>query len=460
MYIITIIAIALYLPFFNGIHAATSSSKSAKPSLDPHTGTMELTLRNYQRFETPLNPYASPNRLELRSKGKGRIKGNIDYQYHLKLLYDPNNSHFFQSLSELNIGSSHENGTWTLGRKILHWNPIETFWGLGELNGVDGISPVNPEHEGLIGFHMKRPMGTFTAELFASYIYLPVMNPGYSLTDDKIILGKNEWGIFPPTSANIEQGQAPLRYSIDYPGTKEVFDIITNGSIGLSLSHPYKIDSVTGNLRLYAIYKPENRLRTIARSTYRLDSSSNHFHSLLTYGVRHHTLFGLGASQKIGSITWDFHLSHNHSEGLSTPPSPDSDFFELHGYYYDTTTTTNSLSYQNGPWQMGLHHLSIHQPDMYRLPLNVLSKKSLWHEALGLSLEYRNRYAWNGLLDVKYDTQLSNTVIKSRLSYTFTSDLSLGTQLEIIQCPRPGATNYWSKLRTNDTLQTYLSYRF
>ena len=419
-----------------------------------------LTFRNYRHLESSLHPHISPNILEGRSSGRGTWFSNIDYKYNVKLQFVPNNSHVFYSLSEFHITKHHRQTTWSLGRKILPWNPTEARWGLGQLNGWDGISPMNPEEEGLFGFHLKHRAGGWIGEFFASYITLPGINPSY-YTQEGRIFSRNEWGTIPPADVTIQDGKAPIHYTIKTPDTKEmVEDILVNGTLGLSLAHRYKAGPIAGIIRTYAIYKPENSLRSFAKSFYNLKSDIGHVRSAIIPFINHHTLLGLGASHKIGSsFTWNIHATHNRPEIGTKKHTPEPIFFELHENYFDSTTITNSLFYEYGHWLLGLHHLNIHQPELYRQGI-TLGKIPPWHKVLSFSLKYRNKSSWVGLFDIKHDTHVGNTIIKSQLSYHFSNGLALGTRGEIIQAPQTKDINYWSRFRTNDTVQMFLSYQF
>ena len=421
--------------------------------------TTTLTFKNLQRFASPLHPHAASNLLELGTEGKGTFRFNLEYQYDANAQFIANNSHFFQSIPTFHVGQSRQQTSWFFGKKILTWNPTESGWGLARLNNLDGISPVNPNKEGLIGLHLKHRLKNWVGELFASYIYLPIMNPGH-YTEKRELLSKNEWGSIPPPSMRLKDGEAPIRYTIHSPDTKEVVDIMLNGSLGLSLLHNYTIGSVRGEIRAYGIHKPDNRLRIVAQNYFQLDSQVGHVNSTLKPFVSYHNLFGAGASHQIGPFTWHVHINSNRPRLKIPKPASNSNFFELHGYDYDSTMLANSLLFEHRSWRAGIHHLNIHQPDLYRLPINILSKIPPWHKALGVSLEYRNQRSWSGLIDIRHDTRMKNTVAKSELSYRFDMGLSAGIIAELIQCPEPKKINYWSKLRTNDTLQTYLSYQF
>ena len=437
----------------------TKASPPKKPSVRHHINA-SLYVRNIQRFEKALHHHTSPNILEARIQGKGRLRWNIDYQYNLRGLLVPDNLHFFQSVSELHIGKTYEQTSWFLGRRILPWNPTEAYWGLARLNGRDGVSPIEPVQEGLIGFHLKHRTKNFIAELFASYLFLPRLNPGQYVEEGRF-RSKNEWGAIPPKIMHLKDGKSPIHYTINYPDTGEIVNnIILNGSLGLSLRQLYKVGSMDGSLRAYGIYKPENTTRTVAHNFYKLNSDIGHVSATLNPFINHHALLGIGTSHKMGSFTWNLHLSHNRPRFHTNKQPKDAKFFELHENYFNSTTLSNSLYYQYHSWRAGLHHLSIQQSELYRQRVTALSQIPLWHKAVGFSLEYNRRHSWKGLFDVKYDTMMSNTIIKSEVSYGFANGLSLGARGEIVQSPRQKKINYWSKLRTNDTLQTYLSYRF
>ena len=455
--------LATTLMLFCPFSAALPQQSSTTLSLDQGTPIQnaKLTIRHYQRLAQPIHKNIYSSTVEAHFSDAGNFSFNLDYGYDLSAKFLTSRSSFAYSIASLYLGQSYSRTRWRLGRKVLSWNPIESYWGHSQLNGQEGFSPIATKQEGLIGFHAEHTVGGFTGEIFASYLFLPKINPEHYVEDNRI-QSSNEWGSVPPEQVRIGDGIIPIRYSIHRPITEEVInDIVLNPSLGISLHQRYKLGTVQGSLRTYGLYKPENSLRFLARNIYRTDTKKNYIDSTIVPFVHYHTLWGVALSHQVGGFTWDIHASRN------SPLSPDgyqSDtgqgFFELHEAYYNNDSIASSFSYRDGSWNLGVHYLHAPQVALYKKSAAFLSSVPHWHKSWGLSLQYRNN-TWNGLLDVKYDTFLYNTVLKSELSYRFPFGLSLGTRAEIIQSPQERKPyNYWSNYRTNDSFQTYLSYNF
>ena len=425
----------------------------------------QLTLRHHNRLAPSLHHTTTPYSLEALLSGQGNVLSNLSYKYDLRAQYVPKNSDFFYSLAELHLTKSYKKTTWSLGRKILPWNRSEAYWGTTEINGHDGITATNPKQEGLIGFHLEQKMGALTGELFASYLFIPRLNPG-NYTQGGRFFSRNEWGAAPPHTMRIKDGIAPIRYSIERPDTKETFnDFILNGSLGFSLSHQYRTGSVSGALRAYGIYKPENELRFLAKSFYKQEEYSiGYTDTSISAFVPHHTLLGTEIFHQYGSLSWNIHLSHNRPYPQKHEPLPSqSNFFILYDEnYYKTTSFFSSLGYRYNPWHIGLHYLNIRQDEVYNQQrrMTALSKVPVWHKAFGFSVTYQGESSWYGFFDLKYDYHFDNTIMRGEVAYRFPRRWSVGTKVEVIQSPHQQKINYWKKYRTNDTIQTYLTYLF
>ena len=438
----------------------TSWLESSLPKITPPEDS-KLLIRHYQRLASPLHQNSSNYTIEGRFANAGKLAFNLDYAHDLRGRWSATNSNFAYSIGSLYLGQSRPRVKWSFGRKVLPWNPTEAYWGMSQLNGQEGFTPLDPKQEGLIGFHAEQHEGNLKGEIFASYLFLPRLNPSYSVDDQYLLRSTTEWGGLPPQSMRLNDGIAPIRYTMNRPSTEEIFrDIIINPSFGISLSQSYQIGDVRMALRTYGIYKPENSLRFVSRNFYRTDTQDNYVDSTLSPFVHYHTLWGVALSQQLDNFTWDIHAARNRTQTSDDYESGISrNFFELHEIYYPSVNMTSSLSYRDGPWSVGLHYYYSSQSDFYRKSTTSLSKIPLWHRTWGFAARYSNQ-TWKGLFDIKYDTIMYNTILKSELSYRFPLGLSLGMRAEFIQSPITSLYNFWRIYRTNDSLQTYLSYNF
>src|SRR5690606_2153871 len=102
------------------------------------------------------------------------------------------------SLSEAFVTTGDGTNTYTVGRKVLNWNPTEVFWGLNHLNARRSFTLLDLEREGIIGFHWDRKMGDLELNFVLSYLYIPQLNPGLEVKNGAIT-SKSEWVRRPPS---------------------------------------------------------------------------------------------------------------------------------------------------------------------------------------------------------------------------------------------------------------------
>ena len=100
------------------------------------------------------------------------------------------------SLQEFYINKNWENSQLWFGRRLLDWNENETFWMLGQVNGVSNINLLEPDREELFGINYSHEIGKFKVEGFLSYFYVPNLNPALDVVNGRVI-NYGTWGRTP-----------------------------------------------------------------------------------------------------------------------------------------------------------------------------------------------------------------------------------------------------------------------
>lgn len=177
-----------------------------------------------------------------------------------------------------------------IGRKHLRWASIDDQWNLGLLNPRFRNDEIQPMQSGLVGSWLRYGDERFSAEFFASGLYIPERGASIS-TDNGNLRSDSPWFVEPPRELVFLDQSTPLKY---YPQIPPASKIVQQPSLGLATS---ALLWHGASLKVFAIDKPLNQL-ALSYSAY-LDLSNLSATVELYPRVLRHTLVGAELSQTI-----------------------------------------------------------------------------------------------------------------------------------------------------------------
>ncbi len=350
-----------------------------------------------------------------------------------------------------------------VGRKLVDWNPADQTWELGNINGMQGYNLTGDKQEGLFGLHANRRINkNWNIKLFGSAFYAPSLNPAYEIKDGKIS-SNTPWQAAPPTKMRMKGVDTPIYYEV---GEYNVSDIVLQESLGGNLSYNWR----GGEVSVYGMYKPENKLRINAEG--KLRKGADEVHVVATPQVNHHFVYGMGVKQKVNrrvKVSGGFEVIDPNSDlksdlglGIVNPTliknnkrDFDSDYIKVEPSYQKQTYVHMGAQYDTPICKMGLNYLynfSEQSGDA------VFGDAVKWHNAVGVTVDYDFNDNLSMLFDFKYDIEMGDNIIKKELSYRFLNQMSIAVGLELLKAPRDDS--YWSVYRENDTVYSNFGYSF
>lgn len=437
----------------------------------PLQAEVELMVEKFQRLNNPGVTTRSEDRLTLDIEKEGDFllidgaEAKFDASFRLYL----DDQEINYSLGEAYISGTDGTNTWTVGRKVLNWNPTEVFWGLNHLNARRSFTLLDEEREGIVGFHWDRKMGDLELNFILSYAYVPQLNPGLKVENGSVV-SKSEWVRKPPTRTVINEKEVPIFYNLNEPS---VSDVVLNKTLGANLAWNWGDKNYSGRFNSYALYKPENNLRINAEAYYDLDLKQvmvnadpivNH-HAILGMGVQQHLPVALPGKTMIATnfevidpnarLGKDFDvldpvkLKQQNREF-------DSQFFSINPNYKRESHATVSLLHKNYLFDVGLNYFrllteSSSGDDFY-------SDTSRFENAIGLWLQARPSEQLTWLVDLKHDLARQDVVLRTNVAYRFNQNILAGVGVETLRAAN--SDSFWSSYRANDSVYFSFGYMF
>jgi len=448
-----------------GLIAGVSNFKTAAKPLTHVNDTGEIGSVHYHRFSRLNNPVT-------KSRDQDWLGLSIDSDWQLarfKQLKLDTDIRFYLDSQDLNY--SLQEGYWkfedsknrlVIGRQILDWNPGEGYWTQNGLNARQGFTLLDQEQEGLLGLSFSHQMGDFGAEIYFSYLHIPQVNPGISIDDGKVE-SRSEWVKLPPTRTTFKGVELDIVYRINDP--KILKDFVFKKSLGGSLNYEWGSGRILG----FAIYKPENSIRANA-FVEEIDSVNNTVTVVAEPIVNHHVVLGGHIEQKYAGLKWllgfdvidpnarlgsDFEafdpieLKNERrvfrSDEFVIEPSYDRESYvrALVQKQWDTTTIT-------------LHYIN----EMSDFPRgdDFFTDTVRWENAVGFHMDHKFSDKLTGLIDLKYDLERKDNILRSEFSYRFNRQFNFILGVELLKAP--SRSSFWAAYRANDTAYGQLSFHF
>ena len=197
------------------------------------------------------------------SKSQDRLKFHMDKNYYfqtssfeidtsMEFYLDSHSINY--SLGEGYYFFSYYDHNFSIGRKILEWNPNEKFWGDTHLNSKRNFTLLDQKREGLVGLHHSSQVGNFAYDIFFSYLHIPTMNPRIKIKDGKVS-SRSDWVVLPPSKTSIiNDVEVPIRYY----SNENIADTIFKKSLGVRGTYHWKMmgqESYPGYASVYGLYK-------------------------------------------------------------------------------------------------------------------------------------------------------------------------------------------------------------
>jgi hypothetical protein len=424
-----------------------------------------FTYENIQLFNTT-SP--STGSLETNQNWLG-----LDYQYELERSYisgkmdistelDVASRHFDASLSEGYISYTGVAGDkYILGRKVIDWNSSEQFWQLEHLNGQRSFDLMDDKQEGVLGLMIDNPSGSFRSQFFISYFYVPTLTPHLDIEDGKVVT-KSGWYKLPPNRANTDFGTYDLYFDVERPNSRDVF---LHKSMGVRLSYAFSNGiSLSG----YSLYKPEPRLRINAAVNYVENRTAyvnagaavnHHFISggEVKYTVNDDVTTHLGATfvDPTARLAGDF-------DSLTAKLSTEQQEFSNRYIKIDPKYESEIYGYAAINFNRPIYSLSLQGLKYFTEHIQgsdeVYSETTKWDTAVGVSGSYALTERIITSAQLRYDLVRKDNLLKGNIMYNPFSTLLFGFSLETLKAP--SEESYWSPYRAQDTVTSYIKYRF
>lgn len=428
---------------------------AAAPS---QAGTGELTYENFFRLNNPPVRSNSGDWLGIAYETNKPIKKIDTFLMGDLRFYFQDNNDLNYSLQEAYVRYKNSDYQFTVGRQILDWNENEKYWSLGYLNAVQAFTLLSEEEEGVTGIVYKKHLGAFEFDVLLSYLFIPQINPSIDFKNGEVE-SKSEWVRLPPRRTIISGIEVPIFYKIsDYSISKIIF----NKSLGGNIRYKWE----DGGLSAFAVYKPENKLRINASAFYD-NITLNKVVVEADPTVNHHAYYGVQIYQRFGDVHARGGLSYidpNAKLGKDFPiditnarRTFTSEFFTINPRYDKEAYAHMSLNLDRKTYLLSLNYIHLISDDI-RGSDDFFSDTVKWKSTFGGRAIYFLNDSFNFLVDLKYDVDRKDNILKSEIKYNFRNRFNATLGFEVLKAPKDNS--YWSYYRASDTLYSAIGVLF
>jgi hypothetical protein len=81
-----------------------------------------------------------------------------------------------------------------------------------------------------------------------------------------------------------------------------------------------------------------------------------------------------------------------------------------------------------------------------------------WENAVGFHMDHKFSDKLTGLIDLKYDLERKDNILRSEFSYRFNRQFNFILGVELLKAP--SRSSFWAAYRANDTAYGQLSFHF
>jgi hypothetical protein len=427
-------------------------------TLFAHEGT--VTYEKFYRLNTPLYRSNSGDWIGLNYTDEQPKKELDTFAKGALRLYFQDNNSLNYSVQEAFLQYKSDSFKALLGRKILDWNQNEKYWGLGYLNANQAFTLLSDEEEGLVGLHIAKNVDSFEFDLLLSYLFIPQMNPSMQVKDGTI-KSRSEWARLPPKKAVINGTPYDIYYIVD---PVNVSKIIFNKSIGGNVKYKWN----KGGVSAFAVYKPENKLRSNAVAYY---DNAVHKQPVVEADptVNHHAYYGIQVFHAFGDVEGRGGISYvdpNATLGKDFPvPITNARTIqpvETTGILINPKYEREAYAHFNAQlkrptYALGLNYIHI-LTKVTRGNDDYSSDAVKWKRAVGGTVTLFVTDNFSILGDMKYDLARFDNIVKGEIKYNYQHKVNVTLGLEMLKAPDPAS--YWSYYRADDTVYTAVGFYF
>lgn len=333
--------------------------------------------------------------------------------------------------------------TVNVGRIVLDWSEIDVIWGYGSINNRQNFTFYEPGQEGLIGVGYSFENDGFKFTAFGSYIYVPELNPGIAIEDGKAV-GKSPWASVPPSTQAVEGKEIDVYYSLNMP---EYTEVMYRHTLGLNLEY----QSTNAELKAFAIRKPENTPRIVARgnliSSHLSATGKTHIEAVITPEFVHENIVGGTIAAKYDD--YKFYVS-------SLNIYPDQLIIEDNPTFVDERTDRNYVGVgivkANSSVHLGANYVQLINP----VEKDKSEDSSKFMRALDFNLSALLYKRFRLGFDFKYDLEARDQIIQHETSFRIEKNITLAAGFKLIAAPDDAS--FWAEFRNRDMAYTSLSY--
>lgn len=411
-----------------------------------------LTVGQFQRLNTPVDSQVDDNFVQLDFNDK-RDQGRWDLVYNGSLRQYTGERGLMFSVPEAYISRNIGRSEFTLGRKIISWNPNDEFWAMGEINSLKNFNLLETDREGLFGLHFQRRTKNVSFLLFVSGINVPQVNPTFT-ADGGEVKGKNEWSNPPPKYVRFRGNNVPVFYDVIYPNAQDIA-LQESGAIKLDIHNEKSM------LSLYGGYKPEPGIRIVATGYYEQLETERAVVQAKPF-VNHHTFYGASINHDFSGRENDRGLSlHAAFDGIAPDRGTDTIFdqfesLKIQPVYERVSYATTSIKWRDPFFRMSFNFLNLVEGGATNT--NVFAKKPRWRRAVGADVKWSLTDDLQLVADYKYDLITRDMGFIASADYQFARHFFVGLGVQIIDSPNN--TSFWAPFRSNDSLLGRFSFIF
>lgn len=375
----------------------------------------------------------------------------------LQLYFQDNNSLNY-SLQEGYVRYLGESYELSVGRRILDWNSNEKYWSLGYLNANQAFTLLSTEEEGVTGVLFKKSAGDFDFDVLLSYVFIPQLNPAVEFKNGEV-KSKSDWVRLPPKRTVVNGLEVPIFYKLN---KVNISRIVFNKSLGGNIRYKW----AQGGASAFAIYKPENKLRSNASAFYD-NVTLNQVVVEADPIVNHHAYYGFQAYQAFGDLKTRGGVSYTDPNARLGKDFPvditnarktfKSDYFAINPRYDREAYAHVSANLDRKLYALSLNYIHLLSKNI-RASDDFFSDTVKWKRALGASVIYFINDSFNVLFDLKYDIARKDNIIRSEAVYNWQNKIHLALGLEVLKAPLD--ISYWGYYRANDTLYSSVGFYF
>lgn len=415
-------------------------------------GSGTLTIGQFQRINQPVDTNVDNNFVQFDFDNK-REDSRWDLVYNASLRQYTGDRGLLYSVPEAYISRNVGRSEFTLGRKVISWQPNDRFWAMGEINSLKNFNLLETDREGLFGLHFERKTKNMSFILFASGINVPQVNPTFK-ADGGQVVGKNEWSNPPPRFVRFRESEVPVSYDVIYPKVSEI-------ALKEAAAAKFSIHNDNQAMTFHGGYKPEPGIRIVATGYYEQTDVERAVVQAKPF-VNSHIFWG---------SSYSYHLSGRDAlEGSSVHVAYDSiipnrgtdtafdqfDSLKIQPIYERVSYATASLKNKGRFYDLSLNGLYLIEGDSVNT--NVFAKKPRWRQAIGASLGWSITDSFRLFTDYKYDIKTQDMAFLTRTNYQFSRHIGIGVDLQVINAPDDNS--FWAPFRSNDSFLGHFSYLF